>query len=51
VTVYRLVSAGTIEEKVVALQDRKRELFTAVMDEGEMFGSAIGVDDIRELLG
>ncbi|MBA4026334.1 MAG: helicase SNF2 [Gordonia sp.] len=51
VTVYRLVSAGTIEEKVVALQDRKRELFSAVMDEGEMFGSAIGVDDIRELLG
>lgn len=51
VTVYRLVSAGTIEEKVVALQDRKRELFTAVMDEGEMFGSAIGVEDIRELLG
>ena len=51
VTVYRLVSAGTIEEKVVALQNRKRELFTAVMDEGEMFGSAIGVDDIRELLG
>ncbi|ORM38059.1 helicase SNF2 [Williamsia sp. 1135] len=51
VTVYRLVSAGTIEEKVVALQDRKRELFTAVMDEGEMFGSAIGADDIRELLG
>ncbi|HEY9312563.1 DEAD/DEAH box helicase [Williamsia sp.] len=51
VTVYRLVSAGTIEEKVVALQDRKRELFNAVMDEGEMFGSAIGVDDIRELLG
>ena len=26
VTVYRLVSAGTIEEKVVALQERKREL-------------------------
>ncbi|PXW31237.1 UNVERIFIED_CONTAM: SNF2 family DNA or RNA helicase [Williamsia faeni] len=51
VTVYRLVSAGTIEEKVVALQERKRELFTAVMDEGEMFGSAIGADDIRELLG
>ena len=51
VTVYRLVSAGTIEEKVVALQDRKRELFTAVMDEGQMFGSSIGVEDIRELLG
>jgi superfamily II DNA or RNA helicase len=51
VTVYRLVSAGTIEEKVVALQQRKRELFTAVMDEGELFSSAITASDVRELLG
>ncbi|HCS58207.1 MAG TPA: helicase, partial [Gordonia polyisoprenivorans] len=51
VNVYRLVSAGTIEEKVVALQDRKRELFTAVVDDGDLFGSAIGADDIRELIG
>jgi SNF2 family DNA or RNA helicase len=49
VTVYRLVSRGTIEEKVVALQERKRELFTAVLDEGEVFGSAITVSDVREL--
>ena len=51
VNVYRLVSAGTIEEKVVALQERKRELFTAVVDDGDLFGSAIGADDIRELIG
>jgi superfamily II DNA or RNA helicase len=51
VTVYRLVSANTIEEKVIALQQRKRELFTAVMDEGELFGSAISASDVRELLG
>jgi SNF2 family DNA or RNA helicase len=51
VTVYRLVSAGTIEEKVVALQQRKRELFTAVMDDGELFSSAITASDVRELLG
>ncbi|MXP21289.1 helicase [Gordonia sp. HNM0687] len=51
VTVYRLVSAGTIEEKVVALQDRKRELFSAVIDDGDLFGSAISAEDIRELLG
>ncbi|MDA3664905.1 C-terminal helicase domain-containing protein, partial [Mycobacterium xenopi] len=50
VTVYRLVSSGTIEEKVVGLQQRKRELFTAVMDEGELFSSAITVSDVRELL-
>ena len=51
VTVYRLVSQGTIEERVVALQKRKRELFTAVVDEGEVFGSAITASDIRALLG
>jgi superfamily II DNA or RNA helicase len=51
VTVYRLVSQGTIEERVVALQERKRELFTAVVDEGEVLGSAITASDIRVLLG
>jgi SNF2 family DNA or RNA helicase len=51
VSVYRLVSQGTIEERVVALQERKRELFTAVVDEGEVLGSAITASDIRALLG
>ncbi|MEU0494350.1 SNF2-related protein [Mycobacterium sp. NPDC006124] len=51
VTVYRLVSAGTIEEKVVTLQERKRELFAAVVDEGDVFGSAITDSDVRELFG
>jgi superfamily II DNA or RNA helicase len=51
VTVYRLVSQGTIEEKVVALQNRKRELCTAVLDEGQAFGSAITASDVRELFG
>ncbi|MGK2880549.1 MAG: SNF2-related protein [Mycobacterium sp.] len=51
VTVYRLVSQGTIEEKVVALQDRKRKLFSAVVDDGAMFGSGITASDVRALLG
>ncbi|OLP02672.1 helicase SNF2 [Mycolicibacterium porcinum] len=51
VTVYRLVAENTIEEKVVALQDRKRALFAAVVDDGDLFGSAISASDIRELLG
>ena len=51
VSVYRLVAEDTIEEKVVALQDRKRALFAAVVDEGELFGSGISASDIRELLG
>jgi len=51
VTVYRLVSEGTIEEKVVTLQERKRELFAAVVDDGDVFGTAITDSDVRELFG
>jgi superfamily II DNA or RNA helicase len=50
VTVYRLVSAGTIEEKVVALQERKRDLFQRVVDEGGALSGAITADDMKDLL-
>ncbi|MGC4960855.1 SNF2-related protein [Gordonia sp. DT101] len=51
VTVYRLVSKGTIEEKVVELQDKKRALFDAVVDDGDLFGTVISPDDVRAMLG
>jgi superfamily II DNA or RNA helicase len=51
VMVYRLVTAGTIEEKVVALQERKRDLFQRVVDEGGSLSGAITADDVRDLLG
>jgi SNF2 family DNA or RNA helicase len=50
VMVYRLVAAGTIEEKVMALKERKARLFDAVVDDGTPFGTALGADDIRALL-
>ncbi|MBL8929974.1 MAG: DEAD/DEAH box helicase [Kineosporiaceae bacterium] len=50
VNVYRLVSADTIEDKVVALQDRKRELFSSVIDDGALASGALTADDIRGLL-
>lgn len=51
VNVYRLVSTDTIEEKVVALQQRKRDLFAKVIDDGAMLASgALTADDIRGLL-
>jgi superfamily II DNA or RNA helicase len=49
VFVYRLIATGTIEEKVVALQERKARLFHAVMDAGEPFARALTADDIRGL--
>ncbi|HEY8912935.1 DEAD/DEAH box helicase [Lacisediminihabitans sp.] len=50
VNVYRLVSTGTIEEKVMALRDRKAALFDAVMDDDAMFSTALTAEDIRGLL-
>jgi superfamily II DNA or RNA helicase len=51
VMVYRLVSSGTIEEKVMALKTRKAELFSSVMDQGNVFGASLDADDIRGLFG
>lgn len=50
VNVYRMVSRDTIEEKVVALQERKRDLFAKVVDEGGAMGTALTADDLRGLL-
>lgn len=49
VMVYRLIANGTIEEKVMALQQRKARLFHAVMDDDALFGKTLGADDIRAL--
>lgn len=50
VMVYRLVATGTIEEKVVALQKQKSQLFKAVLDDDAMFSTSLTADDIRGLL-
>jgi SNF2-related domain/Helicase conserved C-terminal domain/SWIM zinc finger len=51
VMVYRLIARDTIEEKVVALAQRKAKLFRGVMDDGDLFASSITAEDIRGLLG
>jgi superfamily II DNA or RNA helicase len=50
VVVYRLISSGTIEEKVMALKARKAQLFSSVIDSGNVFGGGLDADDIRGLL-
>jgi superfamily II DNA or RNA helicase len=49
VFVYRLVAQGTVEERIVALQDRKRALFEAALGDA---GAAASLtrDDLMELL-
>jgi superfamily II DNA or RNA helicase len=50
VMVYRMISRGTIEEKVIALARRKAALFSGVMDEGDLFAGSLSAEDIRGLL-
>ena len=50
VLIYRLVAAGTIEEKVIALQARKKALSDALYDEsGQSLGS-LSTEDLSALL-
>jgi superfamily II DNA or RNA helicase len=50
VMVYRLLARGTIEEKVVALAQRKAALFHSVLDDGGLFANSMTADDIRGLI-
>ena len=49
VLVYRLVSRDTIEEKVVALKERKAALFSQVVDGDGALGSVVDAADVRAL--
>jgi superfamily II DNA or RNA helicase len=50
VMVYRLVAKGTLEEKVMALKEKKATLFANVMDAGGFETGAMTASDIVELL-
>ncbi|KAE8765282.1 DEAD/DEAH box helicase, partial [Georgenia thermotolerans] len=50
VMVYRMVADETIEEKVLALQERKRDLFDRVVDDGDTLAAPLSAEDIRSLL-
>ncbi|NPC69292.1 DEAD/DEAH box helicase [Corallococcus exiguus] len=49
VMVYRMVSQGTVEEKILLLQDKKRALFEAALG-GATGGAAITRADLMQLL-
>jgi len=50
VQVIKLVTAGTIEEKIFDLQDRKKQLINDIIKPGETFLSKITIDELRELM-
>ena len=50
VTSYRLICSGTVEEKVMALQDEKRALLAGVFDASDATAAKLSLADLRDLL-
>lgn len=50
VMVYRLIAKNTIEDKVMALKERKAALFSAIMTDGGVGAGGLTASDIRALL-
>ncbi len=51
VTVYKLVAEGTIEEKIIAIQERKKKLAEQVLNGEGMDSVSFTREEIMELLG
>ncbi|MDH5526295.1 MAG: DEAD/DEAH box helicase [Nitrospirota bacterium] len=48
---YKLIAEGTVEEKILALQEKKRALAGALLGEGKDLGGQLSVDDLEQILG
>lgn len=48
---YKLITRGTVEEKILALQQRKRELASGVLGGGTELARALTEQDVAELFG
>ena len=50
VTSYKLIARDTVEEKILLLQNRKRELIQATISGEDAFAASLNWDEIQELL-
>jgi SNF2 family DNA or RNA helicase len=50
VTSYKLITRDTVEEKILTLQNRKREIILATIGGEEEFAAALSWEEIQELL-
>jgi SNF2 family DNA or RNA helicase len=50
VTSYKLITRETVEEKILTLQNRKRELIQATISGDEEFAGGLSWEEIQELL-
>ncbi len=51
VTSYKLVASGTVEEKVLALQDEKRALLANVFEASDAAAAKLSLANLKSLLG
>ena len=51
VTSYKLIARDTVEEKILTLQKRKREMLDASLESDQPLMEELSLNDIRELLG
>jgi superfamily II DNA or RNA helicase len=50
VTAYKLITRGTVEEKILALQNKKREIIDATVESEEPLMTGLTLEEISELL-
>lgn len=50
VTVYKFITSGTVEEKVLVLQHDKRKLLEQVFDESEAANLSLGIAELKGLI-
>ena len=50
VTSYKLITRDTVEEKILTLQNRKREIIAATLEGEEAFAGSLNWEEIQELL-
>ena len=51
VTTYKLICTGTVEEKVLVLQEEKRRLLADVFEASDAANAKLTLADLRGLLG
>lgn len=50
VTSYKLITRGTVEEKILALQNKKREIIDATVESEEPLMTGLSLEEISDLL-
>lgn len=50
VNVYRLITKGTIEEKIKQLQGKKKEVFDDLISNNQSFIKSMKIEDVKDLL-